>query len=336
MVRQAFVFPGQGSQKPGMGHMVIEALPEISAEVFDSAREITGMDIRGLCLDADAEQLQRTDRTQPALYVMSWIIHRGLVEAGVRPAVVAGHSLGEYTALTAAGVLDFEQGLRLVRRRGELMHAVAETTPGSMAAVMGMDLERLERLCETLSDGTGDGSGAHSVEVANDNGAGQVVVAGTAPAVAALVDALAGEGEDVRAVPLKVGAPFHCSLMRPVEREFAADLEAARFQDPVIPVIANATAAPVSTGQQAREALTRQLAGRVRWRETMARLAADGIGSALEVGPGRVLSGLIARSQPGISAASTHDARRIAKALTAAADADAGADDDPGPAGAGR
>ena len=310
MAGQAFVYPGQGSQKPGMGQMVLEALPEISVEVFDRAGEVTGMDIRALCLEADAEQLQRTDRTQPALYVMSWIIHRGLIEAGARPAAVAGHSLGEYTALTAAGVLDFDEGLRLVRRRGELMHAVAETTPGSMAAVLGVEVDELGRRCAEASTET------DPVEIANDNGAGQVVVAGTVSAVEALSAALAGR-DDVRVVALKVGAPFHCSLMRPVEREFAVDLQAATFRDPSIPVIANATAAPVTTGQEAREALTRQLAGRVRWRESMRRLAADGIDSALEVGPGRVLSGLIGRCEPSIAAASTHDARRIAKALAA-------------------
>ncbi|PSL02370.1 [acyl-carrier-protein] S-malonyltransferase [Haloactinopolyspora alba] len=306
MTRTAHIFPGQGSQRVGMGRDLADQHPR-AAELFAAADEVLGFELSRLCWEGPEEELRRTEITQPALFVASLAMHRVLDEYLPPPVVVAGHSLGEYTALVAAGVLDWTSALRLVRRRGELMAAVNESTPGAMAAVIGPAAAQVERWCAAAGDGHD-----RLVEIANHNDDTQTVVSGTVAGVAALTEHARTHGPaDTRVTKLGVGAPFHCSLMRPVEAEFARELDAVEFATPRIPVVSNVDASTVTTGRQARSALRAQLAGAVRWRESMDTIAGHGVDAFVEAGPGRVLTGLCRRSRPDITCHSASDARRV-------------------------
>ncbi|WP_035812944.1 ACP S-malonyltransferase [Jiangella gansuensis] len=311
MTRTAFLFPGQGSQRVGMGRDLAERHPDLVRPIFHTADDVLGLDLTRLCWEGPEEELRRTDITQPAIFVASLAAYRVLEARLPAPVVVAGHSLGEYTALVAAGVLDWITALRLVRRRGELMAAVNERTPGAMAAVVGPPASAVERWCAEVSD-----AAALSVEVANYNSDTQTVVSGTVAGVDALTERALAErglldGDDVQVTRLGVGAPFHCSLMREVEAEFATDLDAAHFARPRIPVVANVTASVVSSGDDARAALKAQLAGSVRWRQSLDTVAGHDVSACVEVGPGRVLTGLTRRSLPHLECHSAADARRV-------------------------
>ncbi|WP_129666785.1 ACP S-malonyltransferase [Phytoactinopolyspora endophytica] len=312
MTRTAFVFPGQGSQRVGMGRDVAERHPGLAGSVFREADELLGFELSQLCWEGPADELRRTDITQPAIFVTSIATLRVLSASVPEPVVVAGHSLGEYAALVAAGVLEWTAALSLVHRRGELMAGVNETTPGAMAAIIGLAADRVEALCSELSSG----AAAELVEVANYNDDEQTVVSGTVSGVEALTRAVRKKADpEVKVVRLDVGAPFHCSLMRSVEDEFARELEAVEFADPRMPVVANVTAAPVRTGDEARAALRAQLAGSVRWRQGMRAVSDHNVQAFVEVGPGRVLSGLVRRSHPETPCHATSDARRIDKLI---------------------
>ncbi len=228
-----------------------------------------------------------------------------LRQRGITPEAAVGHSLGEYSALVCAGVLRFEDALRLVRRRGELMAAVNQRTPGAMAAVMGLDPTRVDEVCAAARD-----EGAGIVEAANYNSPEQTVISGEAAAVNRAV-ALAKEAGAERVVPLQVGAPFHCSLMNDMAGEFAAELDQYPFADPRIPVIANVTGGYVRTAAEVKDALRRQVAGSVRWTDTMRRLAADGYDTFIEVGPGRVLTGMNMKINPDLPAYGSEDQKRL-------------------------
>jgi len=280
MGKVAFVFPGQGAQKVGMGMDAYDALPEARA-VFDAADGALGEKLSTLCFEGPEEELKLTANTQPAILTTSAALLRAL---GETPDVAAGHSLGEYTAHVCAGTLSFEDAVKLVRIRGRYMQDAVPVGQGAMSAIVGLDRAVVDRVT-AAQDG--------AVEPVNYNCPGQIVIAGAADAVAAAGEALAAEGG--RVIPLQVSAPFHSSLMRPAEDQLRPHLADAAFADPTVPVYVNVDAAPVTTADAARDALTRQVSRAVRWDETVQRMIADGVTLFVEIGPGRVLSGLLAR-----------------------------------------
>jgi [acyl-carrier-protein] S-malonyltransferase len=309
--RIAFVFPGQGSQRVGMGQDLVRRWPSTAAPYYRHADELLGIPLSRLCREGPAEDLRRMAVTQPAVVLTSVAALAVLREHGVVPDVVAGHSLGEFSAMVCAGVLDWADALRLVRRRGELMAAANERTPGKMAAVVGLDLATVEEMCAKAGAATGE-----VVEVANHNDFTQVVVSGQNAAVDALIELFAHSGAD-RVVALKIGGAAHCTLLGGIEDEFAAALAEVPFRDPLIPVVSSVSPDPVETGEQARACLLRQLTGRVDWTRVALRFAALGVGHAVEVGPGRVLGGLLRRITPRVATYRTDDERQLTLTLDA-------------------
>lgn len=283
--RIAFLFPGQGSQKVGMGREWADAFPEARA-TFDEADEVLGFSLSQLCFEGPEDELQLTANTQPALLACSVAMARAAASRGLAPMAVAGHSLGEYSALVVADAVDFPTALRLVRRRGELMQEAVPVGLGAMAAVMGLEAEAVAEIASEAS--TPD----EVCALANLNSPLQAVVAGHRSAVERAVELAQARGAR-RSKLLPVSAPFHSPLMRPAREALTPDLEAAVFFDPKIPVITNVDAAPVATGAAARDALVRQVDGTVRWTESIRWLRAEGgVEVFLEVGPGVVLTGL--------------------------------------------
>ena len=279
-----FLFPGQGSQTPGMGKEVAEAYPDIAGAVFRIADEILGFSLSRCCFEGPAEALAQTEITQPALFTTSVAILRVLEARGVAPAAAAGHSVGEYAALVAAGSFSFEDGLPVVRRRGELMAEAVAQTPGAMAAIIGLDRETIESICHEASS-----SGV--VEPSNLNAPTQIVISGHTDAVLAAMEAAVERGG--RSIRLNVSAPFHCSLMAPVTNALAQSLDSLAITAPTIPVYANATAEPVTSPAAVRQALLDQIESPVKWTDTMVHLLEVPSASFLEIGPGRVLAGLM-------------------------------------------
>ncbi|MET8427216.1 ACP S-malonyltransferase [Nocardia sp. NPDC004860] len=301
------MFPGQGSQREGMAAHLIREHPGTAGVVFERADEVLGLPLGKLCTEGDAEQLRATEIAQPAILATSFAIFEVLRAEAFSPDMVTGHSLGEFTALVAAGVLDLADALTLVRRRGELMAEIAAAIPGAMTAVSGVPAARIEEICAGV---------AGVVELANYNAPDQSVISGTAEAVDAAVELLREEGAG-SLVALRVGAPFHCSLMASLEERFAADLHRAEFRDPAIDVLSSVTAQKISSGNDARDLLRRQLTAPVRWIEVIGTAADLGCTDYLEIGPGRVLSGLANRMLGAATVRSTQDARRIAAAIAA-------------------
>jgi [acyl-carrier-protein] S-malonyltransferase len=308
MTTTAYLFPGQGSQRTGMGRDLAERYPEVCGEVFAAADDVLGLPLSRLCWDGPAAELQRTEITQPAVFVASIAALRLLERSLPEPGMVAGHSLGEYTALVAAGVLDWTDALRLVRRRGELMAAVNDRTPGAMVAIIGLSTLDVIRCCGEAMVTTGE-----VVEVANYNDDTQHVISGTLAGVAAA--AVRARGRSAKVVPLNVGAPFHCSLMRAAQEHLDAELSRVRFHDPRVPVVANVSATVIQTGEAARGALRQQLVGAVHWRQSLQRLVDHGIDTFVEVGPGRVLTGICRRMYPDLTAHSAAEARRVERTI---------------------
>ncbi len=279
MKRFACLFPGQGSQAVGMGKDLHDAYPA-ARELFARADEALGAPISKLCFEGPEEELRLTRNTQPALLTVSTIAFR-LLEG--EPAAVAGHSLGEYSALVAAGVLEFEDAIRLVRKRGTYMQEAVPAGSGAMAAVLGADPEALRQALERVP--------GRAVEVANWNSPDQVVIAGPREGVEEALRIL----KPPRSVMLPVSAPFHTALMRPAEERLAADLAFVPFCEPRFPVVCNVDARPVRTGAEARDALRRQVSRPVLWTASIEALRGEGIGLWVETGPGKVLSGLMKR-----------------------------------------
>lgn len=280
----AWVFPGQGSQKPGMADSVLD-LPG-ARERFAAASELLGRDLLAICAGGGEGDLNDTRHTQPALFVIESLLVDGLKAQGRSAQLVAGHSLGELVALYAAGIFDADAGLQLIKTRSELMAAAGG---GAMTAVMGFERSELEALV-AATDG---------VVIANDNSPAQVVLSGSPAAVATV----SGQLSCKRAIPLAVSGAFHSPFMAEAAAAFATVLEAVPFADAAIPVLSNADPSPETSGSALKARLRRQMTSGVRWRETMERFSADGIDTAVEIGPGTVLSGLIKRSCPGITTA---------------------------------
>lgn len=280
MAKIAFVFPGQGSQKVGMGKEAFE-VSEASRAVFEAADRALGEPLSRLCFEGPEEQLMLTANTQPAVLTSSIALLRAL---GETPDVAAGHSLGEYSAHVCAGTLRFEDAVRLVRARGRFMQEAVPVGAGAMAAILKLDDDVVRRICEE-TDGI--------VEPVNYNSPGQVVIAGEAAAVAAASEKV--KEAKGRAMPLPVSAPFHCQLMRPAEEKLAPELAAIAFADPRFPVYVNVDAAPVTGADLARDALKRQVSRPVRWTESVERMVADGVGLFVEIGAGAALKGMIKR-----------------------------------------
>ena len=294
----AFVFPGQGSQAPGMGRDLADAFP-IARETFQEVDDALGQKLSRLMFDGPGEDLTLTANAQPALMAVSVALCRVLSKEGGfdlsrRVSLVAGHSLGEYSALTAAGTFDLSTAARLLRQRGDAMQAAVPPGEGAMAALLGADATQAEAICAEA--GHGD-----VLEVANDNGGGQVVISGGAAAVGRAVEAAKAAGIK-RAMILPVSAPFHCAMMEPAARVMQAALERAAMAHPAVPVVANVTAAPVSDPDVIRGLLVRQVTGTVRWRECVAAMVAAGCTRFVEVGAGKVLTGLMKRNAPEASA----------------------------------
>ncbi len=285
----AFVFPGQGAQEVGMGQDVYQAHP-VARRLFDQASELLGVDLKRLCFEGPKAELDDTINTQPAIYVTSvalWNVahHEGLL---TRPAFLAGHSLGEYSALTVAGALPFEVGVRLVRERGRLMKEAGERNPGKMAAIIGLEDEVVAALCEEASQEE------EPVQVANYNCPGQVVISGAETAVQRAVELATARGAR-RTVMLDVSIPAHSALMASIKEAFADVVAEVPLQAPEIPVIGNLTGRPLETEADIRRELIEQLTGSVRWTESVQYMLHHGVRTFVEFGPGAVLTGLIKR-----------------------------------------
>ena len=282
----AFIFPGQGAQKVGMGKALADAHP-ICQQTFQEADAALGEPLSRIIFEGPEDQLTLTENTQPAILTVSIAAYRLLESRGIKPSFVAGHSLGEYSANVAAGTFSFADALRLVRRRGRFMQEAVPVGEGAMAAIIGLEAEAVAQACTEAANG-------QVVVPANLNGGGQVVIAGARDAVARASEKAKTMGAR-RAIPLPVSAPFHCALMRPAQDRLAPELRAVTAHDPRVPVIANVDAEPKRDRSAAIEALVRQVSAPVRWESVVQRLASEGVTTYVEVGPGTALSGMVKR-----------------------------------------
>jgi [acyl-carrier-protein] S-malonyltransferase len=303
---RAFVFPGQGAQSVGMGKDLYEQFPA-ARELFDRADEILQFKLSRVIFEGPEEELQQTRNAQPAIAVTSLALLKVAFEVSpslhLKPAFVAGHSLGEYSALVAAGSLGFDDCIRLLRARGELMQAAGEKNPGTMAAVLGLDVPDCEDVCREAG-----------AEICNINAPGQIVIGGRREAVVRALDYAKARGA-AKVIPLSVSGAFHSSLMRPAAEGMATQVATANVADPMIPVIANCTAAPVSNETDIRHELVDQIAKPVQWSRTVEYLAEQGVETFVEFGPGRVLTAIIKRMLRKSNTINVNDAESVRVSL---------------------
>jgi [acyl-carrier-protein] S-malonyltransferase len=309
----AFLFPGQGSQAAGMGKE-LAALYPVARHTFQEADDALGFAISKLCFEGPDEQLKLTENTQPAILTMSTAVARVLQEKGIVPQFAAGHSLGEYSAHVCAGTFSFADAVRTVRDRGRYMQEAVPAGQGGMAAILAMPIDQLQQVCADAAHG-------EVVSPANINSSDQVVISGHQKAVERAAE-LAKERGAKRAVMLVVSAPFHCSLMQPAQDRLAKDLEALHFSNPEFAVVANIDAAVKTRGEDSRQALICQVTGAVQWSKCMQTLIGLGVKTFVEVGPGKVLTGLlrqIDRSQSCMNAEDEASVQKVENLFAAAA-----------------
>ncbi len=306
MRKLAFLFPGQGSQIPGMGRELSEKY-SVARRTLEEADQALGFPLSRLCWEGPAEELQLTANTQPAMLACSVAAYRVLQEKGVTPVYVAGHSLGEYSALVAAGSIDYADALRIVRHRGQYMQEAVPAGTGAMAALLGLTQDQVEDLCRSAANG-------EVVTPANFNTPGQIVVAGNIGAVQRVMESALAAGAK-RALQLPVSAPFHCSLMQPAQQRLVPELQSVRFSDLAFPLVNNVRAEEVQTGPQARQGLIDQIPSPVLWEQSVRRLLSLGTEQFVEVGPGRVLTGMLRQIDRKVLAVNVEDEKSLDKAL---------------------
>jgi [acyl-carrier-protein] S-malonyltransferase len=306
MGKVAFVFPGQASQYPGMGRELAEKYPAARA-VFDEADEALGLSISKICFEGTEEELKLTANTQPAILTCSVAVYRVLAEKGLKPDFVAGHSLGEYSALVAAGALKFADAVRLVRKRGTYMQDAVPAGVGAMAAIMGLSPAVVADACKRASEG-------EICSAANLNSPDQTVISGHAGAVKRAVE-LASQAGAKRAVILAVSAPFHSALMASAQDRLEKDLKQIEFTALRVPLVTNVDADTIETGDEARHALIRQVTAPVRWEESVRLLIDEGVNTFVEVGPGRVLTGLLRQIERSVAVLNVEDEKSLAATM---------------------
>ena len=283
MGKLAFVFPGQGSQAVGMGKDLYEQFDTVRA-IFKTADEALGFSITDMCFNGPEEELKKTYNTQPAILTVSVACYEILKQQGIKPDIVAGHSLGEYSALVAAGALSFADAVRLVRKRGQFMQEAVPLGEGSMAAILGLERNKVIEICQQVEGEFG------AVQAVNFNCPGQIVIAGTAQAVDKANELLKAAGAK-RAISLPVSAPFHSTLMQPAAKKLETELAQVNINDAQIPVVVNVNGQIVTQGKAVRELLVKQAASPVLWEDCIAQIANFGATTLVEVGPGKVLTG---------------------------------------------
>jgi len=309
MGKTAFVFPGQGSQTPGMGKAIAEADDQANA-LFEEADRKLGYSLSSIIFDGPQEELTKTTNAQPALLTTGIALLKALEKAGVKADYTAGHSLGEYTALVASGSIPFSDAVYAVHKRGEFMEEAVPDGEGTMAAVLGLDRNFLQKATDEV---TADGD---PVQLANLNCPGQIVISGTVAGVEKAGEKAKGLGAK-RVIPLQVSGPFHSSLMKPAAEKFRSVLNEVDIKDAEIPLIANVTAEPVTSSRDIGEKLIEQLYSPVLWEDTVEKLIELGVDTFIEIGPGKVLSGLIKKVNRGVRTLSVQDPDTLAAALEA-------------------
>lgn len=303
----AFLFPGQGSQSVGMAKDLVNTYSKYE-KYLSTAEKSLGFSISTLMFEGPMEELTKTYNAQPALLLSSTIAASLLMEYGVQPEYLAGHSLGEYSALVMAGALSVKDGASIVHKRGKFMNEAVPAGQGAMAAILGMEAAALEEVTDSIT------ANGHPVQIANLNCPGQIVISGTAEGVR-LASESAKENGAKRAIPLAVSGPFHSSLMRPASSKLAVELAMVSVNTPKVPVIANVTAQPVTTAEPIRQLLIEQVTAPVRWEESVRKMIDLGVDTFIECGPGNVLSGLVKKIDRSVTTLSVHDSESLVKTI---------------------
>ena len=307
MSKTAFLFPGQGSQSVGMGKELADNF-SVARQVFEEADQALGFSISNLCFEGPEEELRKTVNTQPAILTVSVATLRVLQQAGISFDITAGHSLGEYSALVASGVLDFADAVRLVNKRGQYMQEAVPLGEGAMAAVMGMEREKVVEICAEVEKEAG------AVQAVNFNCPGQIVIAGKTAAVEKAAAALKAAGAK-RAIMLPVSAPFHSTLLQPAAEKLALELDKVSFREPKLPVVANVTGKISTNSAEIKQLLVTQAANPVLWEDCVATVAAYGATVSVEIGPGKVLTGFTKKIAPEIVTLNVEDMESLQKTL---------------------